>query len=100
MSDYQPWDEIPPEREEALINSLAKHVVRYGLEEVAEVFLESIKPVSRITALTTGWIGSPVLEFFNIPGYDYSKLFSKTKNIDKLIERIYDLREEKRQTKK
>lgn len=43
------WDEeITPEEEHELIESIALELYKYGLETAGILFLESLKPISRI----------------------------------------------------
>ena len=88
--------ELSDEKKRELIEKFAKEVMSRGLETAAVFTLEVTKPLS--------WIGlqfilgiSPVFaplineQLF----YEYSKLFSDRGNIELLIQRIEQLRDEK-----
>jgi hypothetical protein len=88
MFDY--WnEELSPEREEALLDDAARAIFKRGLITPAIIALEMHKPLA-----TVGANSSIVITPFLVPlfGYeavhDYSRLFQKKDNVERLIQRL------------
>lgn len=94
MSDF--WkDELTPEEEDALIEKAACEIERRKLTAPALMFLESHKPLAFLTsqsAITFAPFITPFLGFDFVN--DYSRLFAKRENVDKLLDRIERGRQE------
>lgn len=89
--DY--WDDLPPEKEEELIKKIAEFVVKHKIELMAEILLESGGPVTSIFASFGLNLFGPFLEFF---GADtYTALFRRRENIQRLMDAIEKLKNEK-----
>ncbi len=84
------WEqELTPEEEEELLRKAALEIKRRKLESPAIWFLEMHKPLSYVAANS-----SVALSPFLVPllGYDfvhnYSRLFCKRENVERLIQKI------------
>jgi hypothetical protein len=86
-----PPAKLSPEQEEKLIERLAKLVVRYGMEPPALITLTAFKPISTITSLTVLFWIAPFLDIAGMHGYEYSLLFAKKENVERLINKIEEL---------
>ena len=80
--------EITTEREEEIINIIAEKITKYGLEVPALLVLLPLKPLSPIASQLGLLPFAPILEAFNIPGFDYVAFFSKVENVDRLLKKI------------
>jgi len=86
---------LTEEEEEELINNLVNIITKYGMETPAIFFLESYKPVAVIGSYTVLLPSAPFLEIFGIRGYEYTSLFMKRKNVDRLIEKLEEAQEKR-----
>lgn len=87
----------PAEKDEpTLIEEIAQRVVREGMAPAAIVFLESSKPVSFITG-QAAIVATPILGGFVEPRRieRYAELFSSRAFIERLIQRIEQLEDER-----
>jgi len=83
--------ELSPEKEDAMIENIAKTITQNKMSLPALLFIEPFEPISTIIAETLlVWI-FPFLELMGIEGYEYSLLLRKKCNIRKIKERIEDL---------
>jgi len=90
--DY--WDDLPSEKEELLINKIAEFVVEHKMDLIAEILLETGGPISSIFASFGLNLFGPYLEFF---GADtYTALFRRRENIQRLIDAIEKITDEKK----
>lgn len=92
MFDF--WNEdLDPEQEDALIEKAAQEIHRRNLHAPAILALEMHKPLGYVASQATV-VFSPFLVPF--VGFDnvnnYSQLFSKRENIEKLIDRVEAMR--------
>jgi hypothetical protein len=96
MFDF--WDrELEAQEEEELIERLAADICRRGLDSPALLFFESHKPLSFLgsqAAVVASPFLVPFLGFDRVN--DYTRLFSKRENVDRLIERIAERSDGKR----
>jgi hypothetical protein len=94
MLDFiSPIKDLNPENEEEMLDWVAKHIIRYGMQTPAILFLESVKPFAYIGGQLSLVFVAPFLEFIDVrlagmEGYDWSTLFSKKENIDLLVKKI------------
>jgi len=88
-------DILSLERENELIEKIAKMIVKKQMETPALVFLEMARPGAVYFSSLTILPLAPFLEFFNISGYDYSQLFMKRENLDRIKTRIEELVKER-----
>jgi hypothetical protein len=97
-TEWNYWDDLPPEKEEELINKIADFFVRKGLGLFALMALESGGTLTRMFA--EFWMGlyGPYIEFLGAD--EYTALLRKRGNTDKLIARIEELEEKKKKMKK
>lgn len=94
------WKELTPEEEEKLINSIAEKIAEHeSFKSLVDIFLGGLKPLSYMGTMTLGLYSLPFLEFFGIHASEYLKLFRNDENIDKLLERINELTEKKKENK-
>ncbi len=86
--------ELTPEREQELIESLARRVQRLGLIAPAILFLESNKPFSFIGSQALLFF-QPVLRMLSPERVDeYVALFERRECVERLIERLEDMADE------
>lgn len=96
------WEEpLTEEQKREMIDHLAVNIVKRGLGTPAIMFLEMNKPLTTI-ASSTAIVASPFLVPFL--GFDrvdqYTQFFQSRENVERLIERIEEMEEEKRLSKK
>lgn len=91
--------EITSEEEDEVIEKVAEKVHNYGMEIVAILMLESIKPLSYIGGQMGRLFLSPYLPFFGenigLKGEKFFKIFEKHENVEKLIASLEKKAEEK-----
>lgn len=84
------WDEeMTPDETEALIEKAATAISARGLNLPALLLLESHKPLSYLgsqAAITFSPFLVPIFGFDKVN--DYSRLFSKRENVERLLERL------------
>jgi acyl-CoA reductase-like NAD-dependent aldehyde dehydrogenase len=89
--DY--WDDLPPEKEDELIQKIAEYVVEHKLDLIAEMLLETGGPMTSIFASFGLNLFGPYLEFF---GADtYTALLRRRQNTQRLIDAIEKIKDEK-----
>ena len=87
--------DLPPEKEERMIEGLARQISKRNMELPAILFLSPYEAVSAIVGETLlVWI-SPFLDFAGVNGYKYSLLLRKKENVRRLVDRIEELRKER-----
>ena len=95
---WQPWEDLPPEKEEEIIEKIAKFIVKRKLGLMAEVTLASMGPFASMFATLGMNLFGPFLEFFGID--TLTAFFRKKENFKRLTDRIEELgNEEKRKGK-
>lgn len=94
------FKELTAEKEEELINKLARKIVDLGLETPATFFLEWHKPIASISAQTVLFPAAPFLEAFGVAGYEWAQLFMKRENVEKLLKKIEEFVNETKTVKK
>lgn len=80
--------DLTPEDEERIIDHITMEVVNRGLDPVAVIVLESIKPMTFIGSQITLVFAMPFLSLFGDIGIDYIKFFEKSENVERLLQRI------------
>lgn len=87
---------IPVEDEEAAIEDVAQRLVKEGMGSAAIVFLESTKPLSFITG-QAAIAATPILGSFIEPMRleKYASMFGNRDFIERLIQRIEELEDER-----
>lgn len=85
--------EIPPEREQEIIEKIAQTSVRWGLEMPTMLIGSGLLAAGTIVSHTVLLPAAPLLEFVGIKGYDYTAFFSKQENVERLLKRIDELRD-------
>ena len=83
-----PTLEITPERAEEIIEQIAGKIRKYGLEAPALLLLIPLQPLSPIAGQLGLLPFAPLLEAFDLPGFDYVSFFSKPENVSRLIKKI------------
>jgi len=87
--------ELTPEREQELIENLARRLQRLHLIAPAILFLESNKPVSFIGSQALLFF-QPVLRMLSAESMDeYVALFEQRASVERLIERLEQLADER-----
>ena len=98
-----PTLEISEEREEEIIEILANRIVDNRLEAAAMLFLIPLRPISPIVSQLTLLPFAPLLEAFDIPGFDYVAFLKESDNVHELVKRVEEkakIREEKNREEK
>jgi hypothetical protein len=85
------WEDLPPEKEDELIEKIARFFVKHKMGLIGQMIFESFTPISRIFSELAMNLYAPFLEFM---GADtFTALFRKRENIQRLIDRIEELEE-------
>lgn len=86
MSNWQQWEDLPPEREEELIEKLVNTFVAKKIGFLARMILES--GGSLTTLFAEFWMGlyGPFLDFLEVD--EYMALLRKRKNIERLLVKL------------
>ncbi len=96
--------EVTPEKQEEIINKIAKTINKYGLDMAAILLIESVGPMSFIGAQMGRLFFSPFLlaisEDVGISGEELFQIMEKRENVKKLIQAIEKLRQEEEERKK
>jgi acyl-CoA reductase-like NAD-dependent aldehyde dehydrogenase len=93
MSDnWQQWEDLPPEKEDELIDEIAHIIVKRRMGLIASMILESGGPLTSMFAEL--WMGlyGPFFDFLRVD--KYMALLRNKRNVKKLIKRIDELEEE------
>jgi len=93
--------DLPPEKVEELIDKIAHFIVDKEMEVPAIMFLETAKPLTYIASQFSLVFLWPYLSM--IPenlGYNLVALFRDRKNVEKILQRIEELKEERDRLKK
>jgi hypothetical protein len=100
---HVPTLDISEEREEEIIELVANRIVDNKLEAAAMLFLIPLRPISPIVSQLTLLPFAPLLEAFDIPGFDYVSFMKSSDNVNQLVKRIEEkakTREEKNRKEK
>jgi hypothetical protein len=90
-----PTLEISEDREEEIVEVLANRIVNNRLEAAAMLFLIPLRPISPIVSQLTLLPFAPLMEAFDIPGFDYVSFLKNSDNVNELVKRV----EEKARTR-
>ena len=95
--DWQQWEDLPPEKEDELIDKLAHIVVKRKMGLIATMVLESGGNLTSMFAEL--WMGlyGPFFDFLRVD--EYVALLRNKRNVKKLISKIEELEEEKEKKK-
>jgi len=99
------WDiEITSEDEDEMITKIAHKIHQYGMDMVAILMIESVKPLSYIGTQMGRVFVSPFLPAFGenigITGEKFLQIFEKHENVEKLIKAVEELTREEEEQKK
>ena len=83
-----PTLDISQDREEEIFEMLTNRIVDNNLETPAMLFLIPFRPISPIASQIMLLPFAPLLEAFDIPGFDYVSFLKSSDNIDQLVKRI------------
>ena len=97
-SNWQQWQDLPPEREEEIINKLAQTFVKRGLGLMGRMLLESGGPLTSMFAEFYMGIYGPFFDFLEVD--EYVALLRNKRNLKKLVKLIEELEEEKERIEK
>lgn len=92
--------ELTPQQEEELIEKLAQFIVKRKMETPAILFLETLKPLSFVGSTLTMIYVAPFLDIYGMNINQYTMLFQKRENVERLLQRIEALIEESDRLKK
>jgi hypothetical protein len=92
MSDnWEQWEDLPPEREEEIIEKVASLLVRKRIGLLGKMLLESGGNLTSLFAEFYMGLYGPYFDFLEID--EYVALLRKKQNIPKLIKRIEEKEE-------
>jgi hypothetical protein len=95
--------EITPEEEEEMIRKIADKIHQYGMDAVAVLMLETIKPMVYLGGQMVRFFFSPFLIVFgdNIArgGEKFFMIFEKRENVEKVIALLEKKAEEEKKRK-
>lgn len=93
---YYGEEELSEEEEEEIIRGVANRVHELGLETAAVLFLETSKPLAGVGGTLSRVFVWPFLPVFgeeaDVYGQKVIEVFHKRRNIERLIERIEELK--------
>jgi hypothetical protein len=93
--------ESSPSGREDLLDRLARKIVDRGLSAPAVIFLESTKPLNFVGCQALNFLEPLVQSVFGIKSYtEFTQLMENRSNIEKLILKIEELEEERKQERK
>jgi hypothetical protein len=93
-----PTLDISEERGEEIVELIANRIVDNRMEAAAMLFLIPLRPISPIVSQLTLLPFAPLLEAFDIPGFDYVSFMNESDNVQELVKRVEDkakMRDEK-----
>ena len=96
--EWQHWEDLPPEKEEEIIDRLARAFVKRGLGLMGRMLLESGGPLTSMFAEFYMGIYGPFFDFLEVD--EYVALLRNKRNLKKLVKRIEELETEKEKEKK
>lgn len=96
--EWSQWEDLPPEEEEKLIQAMAKYLIDHKLDTMFLMVIQSGGPLT--TMFSEFWMGlyGPYLDFFGVD--KYMALMRKRKNVEKLINMLEKVQDEKKEKKK
>ena len=83
---WRQWENLPPEREEEIIESLADMLVNNRLGLLGKILLESGGPITSLFAEFYMGIYGPYFDFLEVD--EYVALLRRKENITRLLKRI------------
>jgi len=96
--------EVTSEDEDDIIVKIAQKIHEYGLDIVAIIMIESVKPLSYVGSQMGRLFVSPFLpvlgENVDIIGEKFFRIFEKRENVEKLIKAVEELTREEEEKKK
>ncbi|NUL82715.1 MAG: hypothetical protein HUU60_08355 [Armatimonadetes bacterium] len=92
------WDDpLTDEQTEEMVEGIAQNVVKRGLSAPAIMFLEMNKPVAPLASHAAIAFSPFVVPFLGFDRVDrYSQFFNSRGNVERLLQRIEELEEERR----
>ena len=94
-------DEIPPERKKVLFETLAREIVERRLTAPAIFFLESVKPLNFLGSQAMIFFEPIIHSIFYFQAYsEFAILLQDRETVEKLIQEIERLEDEKSKSKK
>ena len=87
--------DLDPEKEDELVEKLVQAISKSNLELPAILWGTGYVPMSTILSQTALLPLAPFLEMLGIRGYEYTAFFSKKRNVQRLLERLEELKKEK-----
>ena len=96
--EWRQWEDLPPQAEEEVIDRMATFFVKNNIGLLAELVLQSGGPLTSLFAnLWMGLYGP----YFDVLGIDrYMAVLRRKKNLQKVLDKIDELEEEKRKKNK
>jgi hypothetical protein len=89
---WEHWEDLPPEVENELIEKIARYVNKHKLGLMAEMSFATFGPFTGMFAKLGMGLFSPFLEFLDID--TYAALFRRKENLQRLMDRIDELKDE------
>ena len=90
--DWKHWQDLPKEKEDELIEKIARSSVKYNFGLLTRIILGSMGPLPSLFATLGMGLFGPYLELLGID--TYTALFRKRENLNHLIQRIDEIEEE------
>ena len=90
-----PSFDIPPEKEERIIEQIVRIVSTYGLEIPAIMSTMALEPVSPVFSQVMLLPWATMAELIGLRGFDYVAFFNKRENLEKLTKRFEESRDAK-----
>ena len=95
---YNLYDELTKEQENDIIEKLAHKIIDMQIDFHAILLLEMVKPFSFVGS-QLGLVSAPYLMLFGREneemGLKYLRLFEKRENVERIVQRVKTLKEEK-----
>ncbi len=96
--------EVSPKEQEEIIQNIAQTIHKHGLDVIAILMIESLKPLSFIGAQMGRLFVSPFLPVIGsdveIKGEKIFQIFENRENVEKLIQAVENLTQEEEELKK
>ena len=92
---WKHWDDLPEEKENELIEKIARTSIDRNLKTVTQIILGSFGPLPTFIANIGMGIFGPYLELLGVD--TYTAVFRNRDNLQRVIDRIDELSDEKKE---
>jgi len=94
------WREASPEETREIIEKIARKVVDRGMDFPAALFFGAIKPLSPLGGQLARFFLAPWTPLLGELRYEYISVLEKPENLEKLINRIDEVADQREEEKK